>query len=293
MSESRVERLPFTVYDILGYFVPGSFMTWVFVSYIHPNDLVKLSDLINNDIIENSIINQSLSIFIFFVISFLVGHIIAFLSSITVEKLVICYFGYPSKTLLVDQKIKGPIKHRTAIRNIIDNIKNARVVIIHIFMFPLVPVVWFLILTGWHSIVIKTLPNSIAKMIQDKFEKVTEYSIDPETSEKNWFIYICYYVINNNASASFRMYNYVTVYGFLRSFCFIFVVFSFISFKNSFYSLYHIYYYGIFIYNYDADYLKVFFIFMIISSMLFCAFIKFYRRYSEEAMMAFITKSAD
>ena len=99
-----IKQNPFSLYDFLGYFVPGALVIYLylFVNYIKTNSVTfKISEFLacTSDL--------KLEQFLFFVIiSYAVGHLINFISSITVEKYANWKYDYPSKYLLGFEKNK-------------------------------------------------------------------------------------------------------------------------------------------------------------------------------------------
>lgn len=134
---SRVERLPFTVYDIVGYLVPGIYLSIYLTLFFHrkvaefllsvgqPNpDAItqavnsvataarSLKDTPSQTVIDAAqtaiaaaVTNSTPVTFLivmallFLVESYVLGHVIALLSAETLERLCVGYFGYPSQTI--------------------------------------------------------------------------------------------------------------------------------------------------------------------------------------------------
>lgn len=99
----RVERLPFTVYDILGYFFPG-FLFLIGLYHTVPT----LSELAHAHtvLISSSFFRGSVGLLILVTAAYTLGHLLSWGASLTVERFVIWMVGYPSQYLLSDEPRK-------------------------------------------------------------------------------------------------------------------------------------------------------------------------------------------
>lgn len=80
-AEMRVERLPFTVYDVIGYLVPGTFALWigfVFAKKLNSNATIDANTL---NIVGSSSESIYFSLFIFIIAAYAVGHLVGLMSS--------------------------------------------------------------------------------------------------------------------------------------------------------------------------------------------------------------------
>ena len=106
-----MEKNPFSIHDFLGYVLPGGVaLLLAYMVYKNPgNNYMTSQELI--DAIKNTImaLNKGglntieLSI-AYIIVSYIVGHIVAYLSSITVERISIWHYNYPSVFLLADER---------------------------------------------------------------------------------------------------------------------------------------------------------------------------------------------
>src|SRR5690554_6824278 len=94
---------PFSIYDFLGYLIPGALIIYICLFLYSSSNYL---DIIEIPISDYGIFE--LDKFIFFVIvSYSVGHLINFVSSITVERYANWKYNYPSKYLMgFNQKFK-------------------------------------------------------------------------------------------------------------------------------------------------------------------------------------------
>lgn len=302
-AEMRVERLPFTVYDVIGYLVPGTFALWigfVFAKKLNSNATIDANTL---NIVGSSSESIYFSLFIFIIAAYAVGHLVGLMSSITVEKIAVEYFGYPSKflTILGEEKLSNEDKCRAIIaENMVSSgFHRKRVFLAKIFCWPIWISVRLLISTGLFTIFMKPLSAHISAKLKSRLEIL---HLDAGPFERcGWWKSAEFHVINNIPNAFSRMYNYLTIFGFFRNFSFIFIVISsmyLIKFSSAFWPSFN------FISSLSGETLGLshfeweisanlnwnLLIASIVSSgiaaLFFLGFLKFYRRYSEEAILA-------
>lgn len=106
------EKNPFSIYDFLGYFFPGSLVLFILyaICKVHANvvDALPFSYVesfmafLHDEHSEIDVWKIGLP---FIVIAYILGHISSYISSITVEYMTNRAFGYPSKYLLSHDKI--------------------------------------------------------------------------------------------------------------------------------------------------------------------------------------------
>ena len=99
---------PFSVFDFFGYVFPGAFALMA-VSYfvkMMPLDFVdpmSLEEVITTVKGWLQVSEPIVSCSVFLILSYIVGHLIAYISSITVERFVIWWYGFPSEFLMKDE----------------------------------------------------------------------------------------------------------------------------------------------------------------------------------------------
>ena len=287
----NVERLPFTIYDIIGYLAPGAVTTWLTVvllkwthsklhTYIgiHINDIVIFAD--------NAFLNNAGIGIAFLALSYVVGHVVSYLSAYFVEGLVTYDFGYPSFYLMAsdetdrDTYIENRRKKHTFCKSLLIYIALFPVVIFHkIFFYKII------------NAQLKPLIEPIRDKIRTRFAR-SEIGGKELCVKKNeaWFRVIEATIKNNFPEADYRMYNYVVIYGFVRSFCLIFNIIP--------WSLFIIFLICLLGGEWENNYhflppLIAFVISILLSFILYLAFIKFFRRYSQETLEAFATLNLD
>lgn len=278
-----LDKNPFSIFDFLGYVLPG--MTSMYFSILFFN-----YDF-NNSLFDNSLMlckDYNFASLIFLVItSYIVGHIISYLSSITVEKFSIWCYGYPSDFLITD-----PIKHRflyafsvEKCNSMRDKLKEARKVwykylwrlVVTIAILPLAIFTFFASLTGLKYFYIKKLDYYLITQYEWKWSKLIKYLglIKPNEESSDFHRIIYHYSYEYFPQHAKKSNNYVALYDFLRAMCFILIIVTEFMFYFYFKKKSHLLFY----YSLLA---------LAIQYILFMAFMKFYRRFTLESIMCII-----
>ncbi len=268
-----LKQNPFSLYDFLGYLVPGSTFLYIVYSLI----FIEKAILDLEAFFEQLKVLDINSIFLLLLISYLFGHILNFLSSITVERYSIWTLGYPSKYLMDTQGVTSIFKIKEA------KIQRFIIRIINIFvLFPLVFIDTIIgRIGGVNKLVAKKLDFQLRGAILQKIDMFTATNFDlqqlqKEDEEKDWFRLLYHFAAENAPMHFPKIQNYVALFGLARTTTFIFDVCFWLALilgcknqisANSMYWLLGI--------------------FAIAAYIMYICFNKFYRRYSLEALMAF------
>lgn len=304
---TRVERTPFTVYDMLGYFIPGLYLT-IYVTLFFSGDLI--AGLFKNSHVPMSTIKQALELstneatkkmelfniadkllspsstayFTMLVIvlieSYVVGHVLSYLSSVTIERMCVGFFGQPSEALSLDRNDEVAMSQYCKI--VFRKFLNRHRIIHSLLLFALLPHSLTLLLfskTTLRRLTVRPPGKAIEKRIRSNFQ--TLFSIEThQISTEEMFRMIDYYNHANDERLSARKYNYVTLYGFCRSMCLavyavllldLAYVFGYLS--NAFYDISEV--------RYDI------LINLTLTILLMLAYFKYFRRYSQDSLRAF------
>ena len=284
----RVEQLPFTVYDILGYLAPGVFWLWLILATASYSGL-PVDQLREFALVTEGIFGKILTSIAFLFASFVLGHLISFLSSLTIEEFAKLYLGYPSFYIAREYNLKKNKQKYSVYINALNSLEKQPFwfILISILCIPLT----FLLLVfgwcNWFGKIVKGLSPTIIDMLDRIFPVVIQLRCGKPTNiewakHKNssddidWFRFVAFEVANNNQTALSRMYNYLTIYGFLRSTCFSTITFGYVGVIAFFYIN-------------DIIYLYISGTLIVLSFFLFLSYSKFHRRYTEEAILAFVT----
>ena len=298
-----MSKNPFSIYDFMGYLFPG---VMVFVLYLAFSrigfDVTRLKDLSlasNPELSGNFDLNKS---FLLIVLCYILGHIVAYLSSITVEFASNKIFGYPSKYLLNEKRLDWGtmflnyfMTEGTSSNKYFKVVKLVMKFLLKLIVLVLLfPILFSIFTIGYFFDINGFMSRSLDPYLRDTIiEK--EYLLaeklgikHPDVNEEcDYHRIILHYVYLNIASSQRKTDNYIALYGFLRSICLLssmtFLIVLALSLKTIDLSApvdYRIV--GVLCFLYFVAYLT------------FLGFMKFYRRYTLENFMALLTcTSAD
>lgn len=202
------------------------------------------------------------------ILSYVIGHCIAILSTVSLERMAVLLFGYPSHFLMVRENKK----------EILCKICLNKSKFLFIFIFSPVQLFSYLLLiiTTMHEHFVKDMSKThisfLKKAINDQFNLDTS-NIDG----LSWFGLVERYVLIHNSTGASRMYNYLNLYGFCR---------------NMSVCMICIFYFSVFSMAFSASkpsHVEILIYFSLAGSIILSfGFLKFFRRYSQEAIMNFI-----
>lgn len=278
-----LKQNPFSFYDFLGYFTPGALFLFGIIftlTHINPDSHHQLSA------IKLQLGQDTPSFYVAFVLlSYVTGHLLNFLSSVTIERYAIWIAGYPSKFLL-GQDNPNYFSGNS------QPIKNLGKVLVWISLFPISGIDYiFGKLLGLRNSYTRPLDPLLKGIIAAKFirlleekSSLREISQDANSKTDDYFRFVYHYCVENAKHHLPKMQNYVALYGFLRTLTFLFVIFFWILFWHLL----------------DSSKTNCSFDFIIQNSpsllalacvavscyVFYMAFFKFYRRFSLEVYMA-------
>lgn len=270
----NLKQNPFSIYDFLGYFTPGAIFLYGIIFIIgHAKGAFPF------DYIAQYLSFDKPEIYIPFVLTaYSAGHLLSFLSSITVERYSIWALGYPSKYLLgLEHPGYFSVKEQ----------RWTRLTMRTLVAILLAPICLMDFLLGWKAgmrffyaksldkLLIAILSRKIDRLLKEHAESGNLAEIGANAIDSDFFKYAYHYALENAPAHTIKMQNYVALYGFLRTLTLISVIF--------FWGLVWHFFRGNFGVNY-ALWLIV--SATILSYILFMGFVKFYRRFSLEALMA-------
>lgn len=276
-----LKQNPFSIYDFLGYFIPGALVIYIillifnFSSFDHPGEIFSF--------VGNAQILDFSNVLFFVIISYSLGHLINFSSSITIERYANWKYSYPSKYLM---DLNPSHKFWIGPRKII--IWKA---FLAFLIFPVTILDYFLgQYFGFKEFYTKKADKFIIEMVKSKGLVLLKKLGSPLTislRDYDFHRIFSHYVYENSKNHQSKLTNYVTLYGFLRALCFISVVFFWFLFYKLF----------ILIFLNNSDIINLDEIQIILYSLcliglcaylFFMAFMKFYRRYTLEALMLIV-----
>lgn len=298
-----MKQNPFSLYDFLGYLIPGSTVIYLFLIIENWSSNDGKSNL---ETIFSSVSKYDFQeIFFFIIISYSLGHLISFISSITIEKYGNWKYGYPSKTVIGYRKNSYWIEKRqpegweqTNLLYEIDytsrNLRNTGRFFLILILLPLFIVeLFFGTLLNFKSFYSKGLDSYLTGVIRENvLLLLNSKGLSNGNSIKEGDLrnidfnrIVHHYAFENSKEHQFRMVNYVALYGFLRNLVLAFVLsfwfYFIISLKTVDFSLFV---------NWKMVGFNV--LLMGLSFVAFMAYMKFYRRYTLEGLMLIVVDKA-
>jgi hypothetical protein len=266
----EIKQNPFSFYDFLGYFVPGALFLYALIieaNWAAPNASFALS-------VTSKFNLDPTEYYLFFVLgAYVIGHLLSYISSVTIEKYSVWNLGYPSNYLL---GLPCP-KYFS-----VDTPKLVQImfrVLLAIFLGP-ISLIDLLYGTFSHNkklyaksldpTLIKILREKVAELFHDK-AGLTSENIAKET---NFFRLVYHYTVENAPAHLPRMHNYIALYGFCRTLTLAAILLFWFNLIEFFL--------GRISPQYALMYLPVL---GILAFILFLDFMKFYRRFSLEVLL--------
>jgi len=275
----NAKQNPFSLYDFLGYFTPGALLIYgclIIDEYLFCNT----SLILNSDVY---IFSDKIEIYLLFILSsYVLGHMISFISSITIEKYAVWIHGHPSKCLLnieskgyfhIEEKdYKGYILARKPLRFLV--------------LIILLPITFWDIILGkflnFQDLYINPVDDFLRSSLSGKIIKLIEnnsgsinISEHDFLKKYDFFRYVYHYTIENAGAHVPRMKNYLASYGFLRTASFLSIILFWCIF------IFHIWPNG-----FKGLHVAYLIIYSLIPYILYMGFVKFFKRFCLEAMMA-------
>lgn len=268
-----MKQNPFSLYDFLGYFIPGASL--IYLVYII--GLFKSNECLDLNLILNSLptINASGTL-LFLIISYILGHLISYISSISIEIYSNWKYGYPSRYLLsfpATSYWKGAKSFHSIFW---------RIFLLIILLPTAIPDSILGSIFGFKVFYHKKLDSVLEKLIINKANALmTKLGMTKENgfeegsgNNSDFFRIIMHYTYENSKTHQSKLSNYVALYGFLRTFTLIFnCLFWYIILHTFFFEHF----------NVKINILLI--CISLISYLFFMAFMKFYRRYTLEGLM--------
>lgn len=267
-----MDKNPFSLYDFLGYFIPGAFALYLIALVQNPNGIATYFELNSIQNLKNEI--SLIYITFFTIISYILGHILSYVSSSLIEKYTVLIYGYPSKLLLGINYKKDEYK--------------AYPIILKFTMFALLSPLIFVDIIVYKVFKIdksycKSLDNIYIAKIKDKISHL--FNKDGESLnfiDDDFHKYLIHYCYDKCISHQSKLMNYVALYGFLRV----------ISLIVNFWCIYQLYNllskYKLDLVNGSFVPLLLFILNCLVTYITYLSYLKFYRRYSQENLMVLL-----
>jgi hypothetical protein len=218
-------RPPFANYDVVVYFGCGLFaLPLVYHYLIEPSDFrfPRFTFQIGMPIADQAISALSLLFAVY-----LLGHIIAYTSSLLIEKAIDVFFGKVSSAILLSAYTAGGLRPELISawqfgrwkdafgRG--SRIQNGIRLLVHL---PALPLYIFVNLIGGFDYYRSRVPRHIVFLAGQKLHKE---GYGPIGLRHPWYKTLEHQVTNNHPSATARMYNYLVISGLFRSLSLLFL----------------------------------------------------------------------
>lgn len=296
-----MNKNPFSIYDFMGYLFPGM-MCYIIIAYCFRMGL-DMGEITNLDNLRNLVKESQMEFnleksVVIIVIAYILGHIVSYLSSVTIELYARKVFGYPSEYLLKRGRSKNWwemlraffVSEANSSNHIWIRIKTVLRYIMKIFiallLFPIsfstFTFAYFFDINGW---MVRPLDEYLKNTLKLKeFKLANRLGINhPDVNEEcDYHRIVMHYVYLNIPNSQRKTDNYIALYGFLRSISFVFST-TFLAFGA--YALTTVDFTG----SMNVDLVVVLLLFFTLSYICFLGFVKFYRRFTLENYMAMLT----
>ncbi|EHC2290050.1 hypothetical protein NLH78_003211 [Escherichia coli] len=274
---------PFSFYDFLGYLIPGGFfiLLMYFCGLTFDLDIViDLTELLRGQSQIFGILNYGSIV----IISYIAGHFISITSAFFIEKYMNEELQYPSEYIfnkLSDDK-KNVLTPSSDKQNE-DTKRKIKYCIIKVMLFPIIPWDYATQKLCYSQSLPFQLANTTWLMIKEGYEKkfrIDDKLLNIRTGLHDDLFRLAYhYVYEFSNQHQTKIQNYVALYGFCRNICLVFVITFWISFLTLIYRAIEG---GAVSYISISTLLSFFFVYVF-----YVGFVKFYRRYTLEVLMAF------
>lgn len=286
------DKNPFSIYDFLGYLFPG--VVTLFAILIVRQCIISESDFFDTLHVHSIVqmlkaekdINWFQASFCIVVAAYVIGHIVAYSSSLSVEYLANKSFGYPSSYLLENSGSSFYKHFFEKSENLYQKVFRWLVALV---LWPISSFIFICSEHGLRAFLLNPLTPYIAKAVKTKtFNLYSKLGLEHRSinDEFDFHRVVMHYVYLNKDSAQRKADNYVALYGFLRAMCLIATTFYDVIFFMAIYSIKYVVTSKEWYVNWYIILLVVGFV---VCNILFLAFVKFYRRFTLENFMALIT----
>lgn len=289
----KINKSPFSFYDFLGYFIPGALFCYLFVLVFDIDTFKDIDTLkwLNFDFfLKLEVFDQSVA---FIIVSYIIGHVINYLSSLTIEQYSIWSIGYPSRYILGKNNKSYFLTREEIVKraeekeeDIDDKQVNKEFFISLVWRIGL----WFVVspiaiidfIIGVKFQFRRHYTNSVDGFLKNEinnkihqFNRLQGYKLIKQNGD--FYRPIWHYCYEKFSVHAAKLDNYVALYGFTRSMSFTFCTYSWLLIFAIILqpALWRYYIIGIIIFAFLA------FIF-------YLAFVKFYRRYTLEGFMCLL-----
>lgn len=205
-----MEKGPFSLYDFMGYFFPGALALYLII--LSQNDIGSYFAKDFFQSVDRKFIDLPVFMILFYIIvSYCLGHLLSFLSTLTIEKYTRIIYDDPSKLLLAKEPFKSKLSFKvTRLR-----------VVLFIFIWPLILCNFIMVrMLKFNHTYLKNIDEPYNSLIRKRINTVFNgigYEHDIfENSQNNFHQLLIHYNYEFTKYHGHKLMNYVSLYGFLR-----------------------------------------------------------------------------
>lgn len=282
------KNLPFATYDLVVYFTTGIIFGFLInILLLRPIGL----DVIEPNVAGGaSLVYSVLSIIAYLLAGYVIGHILAFIASHIIEKFVHQMLGYPSD-LYASLARTGLEDNRDVFSSSVKNYYKKRFFIVNLIIhLPALPAYFLIWLAGAYGFYYPKIPLALFSRLEEKVSSL-ELGVDLSDGSR-WIKIVEHYVANHCNIAYQRLYNYLVIFGLLRSVSLLTLISLWLFIFYRICSEFHYYFRSpIFIKISSLSLLQGIIVYIGLCgfhTLTLMAFSKFNRRFFEEAVYAFL-----
>lgn len=230
-----ISKAPFANYDLVVYLGGGLFCILILWRYIaKPLGIFDFSDIVSAG--PHSWVTDVIYLLLIGVCSYVLGHLISYQSSFFIEGFLQRTLGKFSEVVeatTVTPDKRGPTLRAKIRQNIAANfsftfgipgtsIRLPKIPILFLAHLPVFP--WYIVVTllGLFNFVDTRLPARMFAHLKERME--TDFGSLGYEAGGQWFRWVEYYTAYNRFVAASSMYNYLVIFGFMRSLSYIFLI---------------------------------------------------------------------
>ena len=287
-----IRRLPFANYDVLVYLGVGILAMPLLREFLIIPLGISLPVLTSTS--DSPFVHAAFEFLYLLFTGYALGHVIAYLSSYFVEKFIHEWLRYPSDVWLSFGNRAGATRFSIFNSNINTTALSVASLVNALFHAPLWPLYALVHATGSFGFYTPKLDNAFIPLVKAKIAALGLPT--PVTHRSKWAKTLEHYVANNSALGYNRLYNYLVIFGLLRSLAFLMIVLAWIRVLGMFLDAKRNVdqsVSGIVLTSPDLNDAAEYIVISIFATLTVMAFGKFNRRFFEECVYAFIMTKDD
>jgi hypothetical protein len=224
VSVEDVKRLPFANYDIVVYLGVGILALPLARDFIVTPLGLGLPPLIVTS--DSDFVRAAFETLYLLFVGYAVGHGIAYVSSYFVERFIHEWLRYPSDVWLSLSNRKGDTPFEVFNSSITTTPISLASILTAAFHLPLWPVYAIVHATGSFGFYTPKLDSSFLPIVRAKVAALQLPT--PITHRSRWPKTLEHYVANNSPLGYTRLYNYLVIFGLLRSLAFLLILLTWV-----------------------------------------------------------------